>query len=117
MVDTHQLDEVVDVPDDLGDRRLRHLVPVLAQEGDGEVDADDPAGVGDRPQLLVCQIAGGSAQCMRVRVRRHQRRVGQLGDLPESRPVEMRQVDQDSELVARAHELAAGRGQTTTRVG
>ena len=56
VVDPHALDEVVDMTDDLRERRVGDLHPVLAQERDGEVDADDAARVADGVELLVAQV-------------------------------------------------------------
>src|SRR3954453_14205353 len=56
VLDAHALDVVVDMPHDLADRRIRVVRAVGAQEGDGEVDACDAAGVADRLELLVRQV-------------------------------------------------------------
>ena len=112
MVDPHAIDEVVDVTDDLVEPGVLEIVhSVLTQERDGEVDADDAARVPDRVELRVRQVPGRRAQRVRVRVRRDDRAVGDLGHVPEPALVQVRDVDEDAELVARTHQRAAGVGQ------
>ena len=56
VVDPHARGEMVDMADDLAERRVRDLHPVLTEERDGEVDTDDAAGVTDRVELGVGQV-------------------------------------------------------------
>src|SRR5207244_12704258 len=98
--------EIVDVAHDLRDRSGGLVVAVLAQERDREVDADDAPRLADGIQLRVGQVAGSRTERVRVRVRRHERRAGQALHIPEARLVQVREVDEDAEPVARPYELA-----------
>ena len=97
--------DVVDMADDGLDRRGRVGGAVGAQEAHAEVDADDAAGLADRVELIVRQVARRGAQGVRVRVRRDERRKRERRDVPEPRLVQMREVDEDAEAVAGVHEL------------
>ena len=74
-------------------------------------------GFADRRQLLVGEIARVRAQGVGVGVRGDQRRVAELGDVPEALFVEMRKVDQDLQPVAGANQLLAEIGQARPDVG
>src|SRR5207244_8287558 len=97
VVDPRLLGDVVDVPDDVGDRRLRVEAAVGPEHRDAERDADDAAGRGDRAQLLVRQVPRGRADGVRVRVGRDDRSAGSAKDAAETARVEVRDVERDAE--------------------
>ena len=66
------------MPHDLPDRRVANERPVRAQEGDGEVHADDALRVADRVELCVEEVARRGAERVRVRVGRDERRLRKL---------------------------------------
>ena len=105
-----------EVLDDARDGR-RGIVATVAQKADGEVHADNPTGVTDGVQLTVGQIPRGGRERVRVGVARDQRRGAQLRDVPEAFFVHVRQVHQDAELVAGAHQRLAGVRQSGPGVG
>ena len=76
-----------------------------------------PLGFADRRQLPVGEIARMRAQGVGVGMRGDQRRVAELGDVPEALFVEMRKVDQDLQPVAGANQLLAEIGQARPGVG
>ena len=82
-----------------------------------EIDADQAAGFPDRGQLLVGQIARMRADGMRVGVRGDQRRIAKFGNVPETAFVEMRQIDQNPQLVAGADQRLAEIGQARADIG
>ena len=86
--------------DELLERRVGQHASVGAQEAGGEIDADNAAAVADRGELPVGQVARVRAERVRIRMRGDERRVGQRGDVPKALLVQMREVDQDPELVA-----------------
>ncbi len=98
------------------DRRVAIVPAVGAQEAHREIDPDHAAGLADRRQLLVGEIARVRAQGVGVGVRRNERRVAQLGHVPEAAFVDVRQVDQDLQPVAGADQLLAKVGQARARV-
>ncbi len=102
---------------DLTEGRRRVVASVLAQERRGEIHADHAARPGDGVELLVGQVARRGAQRVRVRVRGDDRRVRGAHDVPEPGLVQMRDVDQDAEAVARADEAEPRRGQSRAGVG
>jgi hypothetical protein len=98
----------------LGDRRERGVGvvgPVGAQEPDVEVDPDEAAALADRAQLVVGEVARRRAEHVRAGVRGDERRSARRRHVPEPARVEVREVDQDSQLGARAHERPPRVGQ------
>jgi hypothetical protein len=73
-----------------------------------EADADHPARVPHRVELRIGEVAGGGHERVRAGVGDHERPAGHIRDVPEPALVEVGEVDQDPERVARAHERAAG---------
>src|SRR4029079_11234592 len=62
VLDPDAVDRVADVGDDRGERRVRVVGAVGADERGGEHDADEPAGGGDRVELRVGEVARRGAQ-------------------------------------------------------
>ena len=71
--DPGHLGDVRGVGDDQGQRRVRVLGAVGAEEADVEVDADEAAALADRAQLVVGQVARRGAERVRAGVRGDQR--------------------------------------------
>jgi hypothetical protein len=103
------LGDVVDVAGDVGAVRADVLVV--------EADADDAARVADGVELLIEQVAGGGHERVGARVGDDERLVGDPGGVPEPTRVEVREVDEDPELVAGADECPAGVGEPGADVG
>ncbi len=117
MIDPDPGRDVVDVAHDRLQRRRGIVGAVLVQEHHGEVDPDDAAGFADRVELAVGEVSRGGTERIRVRVGRDERRLGELGDVPEAGLVQMREVDEDPEQVAGVDEVAARVGQPGAGVG
>ena len=110
-------DQMVEVRDHVLERGVGVAAAVRAQEARREVDADEAAALADRGELAVGEIARMRRQRMGVRMRRDERRVGELRHVPEAGLVEVRQVDQDAARVAVGDERAPGIGQPRPGVG
>ena len=78
---------------------------------------DEPVALADRAQLVVGEVARRGAQRVRAGVRGDERARAQLGDVPEALRVEVRDVDEDPQLAARADQRAARVGQPRALVG
>ena len=121
MVDAHPLGQIVGVAVHLVERGLRDDAAVLAQHRRPEADADDAAARRHRVELLVRQVARGRAEGVGVRVGGDERRAREAGDVPEAALVQVREVDEQAELVARAaraaRRRASGRGRCPERTG
>jgi hypothetical protein len=68
-------------------------------------------------ELAVGEVARGGAEGVGVGVGRHQRHVGERGHVPEASLVEVREVHQDAEAVALAHQVPARARETGAGVG
>ena len=101
--------DVVDVAGDVGAVRADVLVV--------EADADDATRVADRVELRIGQVAGRGHERVGARMRDDERLVGDLGGVPEPALVEVGEVDEDPERVARPHQRAAGVREPRADVG
>ena len=100
-------------PDPLGGvvRVARDVLAPRAGELVVEADADHAAGLADRVKLPVGEVALVRRERRGARMRHDQRALGDRGHVPEAALVQMREVDEDAQLLARAHERAPGVGQ------
>jgi hypothetical protein len=101
--------DVVDLARDVG--ALRPDVLVV------EADADHAAGVAHGVELTVGEVARARHQRVRARVGHDERPLGDRRDVPEAALVEVREVDEDPELLAGAHQRDAGVAQPRAGVG
>jgi hypothetical protein len=85
------LDVFEDVPD-----RSSTPVAALSQKAGIEVDADNAAGLCDRPDLTGCEIANVRADRFCVAVRGDHRTTGEFDDIPESAGAEVRDIHKDT---------------------
>ena len=117
MLDTDPRRDVFDMANDAVDRCRRACDAVGAQEAHAEVDPDDAAGLADRVELIVREVARRGAQGVRVRVRRDKWRKCERRDVPETRFVQVREIDENAEAVAGVNELSPRLCQPRPRVG
>ena len=110
-------EQVVEVADHGREPGVGDPAAVLAQEADRVVEPDDTAALGDGVELGVGQVARGGRQRVGVGVGGDERLVRQRGDVAEAGGVEVREVEEDAEAVAGAHQLLAGGGQARALVG
>ena len=110
-------EHVLDVRDHQVERRVAIVTAVRTQEARGEVETGEAAGFADRRQLLVGQIARVRADRVGVGVRRDQRRIRDLGNVPKAALIEVRQIDQNPQPVAGADQRLAEIGQTGAGIG
>ncbi len=93
--------------DDTRDRRVQVAPAIRVNEADVEIHADDAAGLFDRVELAVGEIARRRRQRVGVGVRCDDWRVGEIGDIPETLLVDMRHVNQNAQPVACPHQVFA----------
>src|SRR5690606_2068237 len=116
-VDAELVDEVVDVPDHDLERQLGVGGAVGGQEAGVEVEAHQPLRAGDGRELRVGEVAGRGADRVRVRVRGDERRLREVGHVPEAALADVREVEHDPELVAALDQPHPVGGETRGDVG
>jgi hypothetical protein len=99
---------VVHVAHDRLQRGVRVVLAVLAQERDGEVDADHAVRVPYGVELAVGEVAGGGAEGVGVGVGGDERGVREAGDVPEALSLRWeRSIRTPSRLHSRTSSLPA----------
>ena len=82
-----------------------------------KINANNSAGLTDRIQLLIGQIASGRTKGMCSGMGYDQRCIGYRGCVPESLFIDMGQINQNTQEVASFDQLPTGVAQTGARVG
>jgi hypothetical protein len=116
MILAQLLQQIVDLLHHQLDAGVGPHAAVGAQEAGREIQADHAAGVADRGELPVGEIARRRAQRMGIGMGRHQRRLRQPRHIPKTLLGDVRQVDQNLQVIAGADQPLAGRGETVAEI-
>ena len=117
MFDPNAPGDIVDMPDDVLERCVFILLTVGPQKANVKVDTHQPPSLADGVQLCVGQVPGRGAQRVHARVGGDQGGIRDVGHVPKPFLVQMRDVDQNAELVAATDQRLPGAGQTRSGVG
>src|SRR3984893_17796525 len=110
-------EHMLDMIDNQFNRCVRISTTVCTQEAGSKVNAGNASSLSDSDQLPVCEISRTRGVDGRVRMRCYEGGIAGLGDVPEPAFVKVREINQNSQLIAGANQLFTEIGQTWSSIG
>jgi len=116
VVYSDEFGDVIDMRDHVAEAHILRSLGSRAEKADMEIDAEEATLRSQRTDLLVGQVPWYRTQSPTIGMTGHDWLRGALDDVPESGIVQVRDVDQDTELVARSYQCPAEIGQPSSAI-